>query len=168
MENKRQNLIKLIYKSLIFDHKTYKEVKINEEFTKYCLLIVIIAALANGIATAHYTNTIGLIKQLVFSIIGWIVRSGIIYIIGVKVIGYRSGIIQVVRTLGISYSPLIVNVFAIIPVIGLNIFVISVIWLFFTTVYAVKHTFGCNKLMSFFITLAGLIPYGIIMFLLIR
>ncbi len=168
MKNKVQSLIKLIYNSLIFDQKTYREVKDNGEYTKYCLLIVIIAALCDGVSTAHYTNAEGLVKQLVFSIVGWIISSAIIYLIGVRVIGYSSGILQLARTLGISYSPHIINLFTIIPFIGINIFIISVIWGFFTTVYAVKLTFNCRKLIAFLITLAGLVPYGIIMFFLLR
>lgn len=161
-------MLKIIYKSLIFDQNIYKKVKKSGEYTKYCILIVLIAALADGISTAHYTNAEGLIKQLVFSIVGWIVSSGVIYIIGVKVIGYKSGIMELARTLGISYSPHVINLFAVIPVIGLNIFIISIIWAFFTAVFAVKLTFNCKKLSAFLITLAGLVPYGVIMFFLLK
>ena len=109
-----------------------------------------------------------MIKQLVFSIVGWVVSSSVIYIIGVKVIGYKSGIMELARTLGISYSPHVINLFAVIPLIGINIFIISIIWAFFTAVFAVKLTFNCGKLIAFLITLAGLVPYGVIMFLLLR
>lgn len=158
----------IIYKSLVFDQNVYKKVKKSGEYTKYCILIVLIAALADGISTTHYTNAEGLIKQLVFSIVGWVVSCSVIYLIGVKIIGYKSGIMELARTLGISYSPHVVNLFAVIPLIGINIFIISIIWAFFTAVFAVKLTFHCGKLSAFLITLAGLVPYGVIMFFLLR
>ena len=168
MTKNSPNITDLIYRSLIFDYKIYKIVKDKGEYTRYCLLIVIIAALASGISTAHFTSNISLIKQPVYSIIGWVVRSGIIYLIGVYILGYRSSISGVVRTLGLSYSPQILNLFAIIPFIGLNVFLISVIWLFFTTVFAVKQTFDCSRIMSLIITISGLFPYVVIMFFVIR
>ncbi|MGH7885756.1 MAG: hypothetical protein ACRENO_08695, partial [Thermodesulfobacteriota bacterium] len=124
MKKKAQNFIFLIYRSLIFDPKIYRTAKNSSEYNKLCILVVFTAALANGVSTAHFTNSTGLFKQLTFSIIGWMVRSGIIYVIGVKIFGYRSDFLQVIRTQGISYAPQILNVFAVIPILGINIFII--------------------------------------------
>lgn len=161
-------IFRLIYRSVFFDYRIYKTVRDKSKYTKYCLLIVLIAAVANGISTAHFTSSVSLFKEPAYSVIGWAVRSAVIYVIGVYILGYSCTIPAVVRTLALSYSPQILNLFAVVPFIGINIFLVSVIWLFFTTVFAVYQTFECSKTVSLLITIAGIFPFVIIMFFLMR
>lgn len=158
-------LINLIIKSITLDSKTYISVKESNRYLRYSALFVVIGSLAAGFGTYSYTNQAGILKQIVSSILGWFLLSSIIYFIGVKIFSYGSDYKQILRLIGIAYSPMLLNILAFIPSVGSFIIFISSIWLFFTTVYAVKHAFECTRIAALLVVLSSIVPYVIIFIL---
>ncbi|NIP31594.1 MAG: hypothetical protein GTO02_18885 [Candidatus Dadabacteria bacterium] len=168
MEKNPPNIAQLVYKALIFDFFTYDYVKKKNKYIKHSLLIVIIGSLAAGFGTYSFTNHLGILKQLISSVLSWLLISALIYIIGVRIFNYDSEYKTLLRTIGLAYSPMLLNIFAFIPYVGSYIIIISTLWLFFTTIYAVKHTLNSSKFISLIIILLAIIPYIMIPFLIIR
>ena len=168
MSSKILNFLQLIYKSLILDSTTYNYVKDNPNTLIYSALIVVLGSLAAGFGTFTFTNEESIFKQVVSSIVGWFLLSFIIYVIGVKLFKYNSDYKTILRTLGLGYTPMLINLFAFSPFFGSFVIVISTLWLFFTTVFAIIHALGSNKFISLLIFCLSIVPYIIIIFGIIR
>ena len=168
MSTKPPNFFQLVYKSLILDSNTYYFVKENSNYLIYCGLIVVLGSLAAGFGTFSFTNQASIFKQIVSSIFGWFFLSFLIFIIGTKIFKYKSDYKTILRTLGLAYSPMLLNILAFSPYFGDFVIIISSIWLFFTTVYAVIHSLESSKLISLLIIILALIPYITIIFGIVR
>lgn len=118
----------------------YREVRQDRSATGQALLVVLITAIAAGIGGLHAGVT-GLIVGLVASLIGWAVYAVVVYWIGISFFRARRGSGTwegLVRTLGFASSPRILLFLGFIPVFGLVVGVMVLIWTLLTTVVAVQ------------------------------
>ena len=86
---------------------------------------------------------------------GWFVYSAIIYVLGTLVFRGKAGFRQILRTLGIAYAPAIITVLGTIPGAGGLIFVIGLVWVLPTALFAVKSIHGFDWVRTFIITAIG-------------
>ena len=114
--------IEIIIKAIKFDSSVYKLAKENKSYTKYSLFVVLVASLFTGVGTSIMTESSSIPKELISSLIGWILWSTVIYVLGTRILGYEATFTELLRTLGIAYSPGVMNNFGIINEI--SIFVI--------------------------------------------
>ncbi len=152
-------LLKIIIKSLKFDKSVYLEAKNNQGFLKFSLLIVLLVSLCTGIGTINLTNDSSVIRDLLSSIIGWLIWTSIIYVIGVKFMKNSSSFSQIARTLGLAYSPGVLNIFGIIQFISLPLLAITSIWTIVSFIFALKHALVISAERAFLISLISFIPY---------
>jgi len=152
-------LFKIIIKSLKFDKQIYLEAKNSQGFIRYSLLIVLLVSLCTGIGTINLTNDSSIIRDLLSSIIGWLIWTSIIFIIGVKFLRNNSTFLQLARTLGVAYSPGVLNIFGIIHIISLPLLAITSIWTIISFIFALKHALQISAEKAFLISLLSFIPY---------
>jgi len=152
-------LIKIIIKSLKFDKQIYLEAKNTQGFIRYSLLIVLLVGICTGIGTINLTNDSSIIRDLLSSIIGWFIWTSIIYVIGVKLMKNSSTFIQLARTLGVAYSPGVLNIFGLIQIISLPLLAVTSIWTIISFIFALKHALQISAERAFLISLLSFIPY---------
>jgi len=152
-------LIKIIIKSLKFDKQIYLEAKNTQGFIRYSLLIVLLVGICTGIGTMNLTNDSSIIRGLIFEIIGWFSATSIIYFIGVKLMKNGSTFIQLARTLGVAYSPGVLNIFGLIQIISLPLLAVTSIWTIISFIFALKHALQISAERAFLISLLSFIPY---------
>ena len=158
------NIFKIIAKAIKFDSSVYLLAKENKSYTKYSLLIVLLASLCTGIGTSALTETTSILKEIIFSLIGWILWSFIIFIVGTKIFDYKSTFQELLRTLGIAYSPGVINILGVISSISLTVVAVSLLWTILSFIFSVKETLRCSALKAILISISGFIPYLIIKF----
>ena len=152
-------LIKIIIKSLKFDKQIYLEAKNTQGFIRYSLLIVLLVSICTGIGTINLTNDSSIIRDLLSSIIGWIIWTSIIYVIGVKLMKNSSTFTQLARTLGVAYSPGVLNIFGFVQIISLPLLAVTSIWTIISFIFALKHALQISAERAFLISLLSFIPY---------
>jgi hypothetical protein len=122
------------------DVALYEEVEADTTATNQALLVVVIVALASGIAGALGQSMAGaggnpvggLIGGIIRGLLGWAVWSYTVYFVGTRFFGGTATYGELLRTLGFAESPGVLSILAFIPAIGPIIGAIAGIWLLVT------------------------------------
>jgi hypothetical protein len=128
----------------MLDAGTYEQVEADPRATSQALLIVVLASLAAG-AGAHlqvWAGALGFVRLSAVSLIVWAAWAVLTVQIGTRVLpqsATRSDSSEMLRTLGFAAAPGLLQVFGMIPGVGLPVFVLTVTWMFAAMVVAVKH-----------------------------
>ena len=123
------------------DAAVYEEVEHDPSAMGQAVTIVVVVAIAAGIGAA--TNGIGaIILGVVLSLVGWCLWAAITWLIGTRLFGTpqtEADFGQLFRTLGFAATPGVLQIFGIIPVIGMIVGLASAIWQLATMVVAVRQ-----------------------------
>ena len=116
----------------------YEEVEADETATGQAAMVVGIVAVASAIGAAN-AGIGGIIGGLLAAFLGWLIWSGITYLIGDKLLGGTATWGELLRTLGFAQSPGVLYALAIIPVLGGVIRFAVAIWILVAGVIAIRQ-----------------------------
>ena len=129
------------------DIPVYNEVERDLNETTNALIIVIVVAIASGIgALGQNVGIGGLIAGVLGSLIGWVARAFVIYLIGTRVYNATATTGEILRTTGYASAPGILNILGALPqpLGGLITLVIS-IWTIVTTFIATREALDLDN-----------------------
>jgi hypothetical protein len=144
-----QALIDRMIGAARLDVNTYEEVERDQNATTQALTVVALASIAAGIGGLREDGFGGLIGGLIAGIVGWAVFSFFVYIVGTRLLATaqtEGDTGQVLRTMGFAYTPQILTVVNIIPVLGPIVSFFAFIWAMVTSVVAVRHALEMSTL----------------------
>ena len=150
----------------------YEEVEADESATSQAATVVIIGAVAAGIAAAIGAvlageNPIGpLIVAIVLAIVGWVVWSYITYFIGTRMMGGTATPGELLRTIGFAQAPQVLQILSFIPFIGGLISLAIGIWVLWAGIVAVRQALDFDTGKAVVTVLIGFIVYLVIIFVL--
>ena len=151
--------------------QTYEEVEADRSATKQALLVVVLVALATGIATLGSTGISGLLTRVIVALIAWALWVTITYVVGttlLKTPQTRANWGELARTLGFAQSPGLFKVLAVLPVIGSTIFTVATLWQLAAMVVAIRAALDYQSLWrAIAVALVGFIPYSLVLWLLL-
>jgi len=151
------------------DVHIFEEVEADTSATRQALSVVVLVALATGIASLGTTGLGGLLVGVVVSIAGWAIWAWIVYLIGTKIIpshATQADWGQLARTLGFAQSPGIFRVLGAVPVVGLIIFLVVSIWMLVAMVVAVRQALDYTSTWrAIGVVVLGFIPYVLLMYM---
>lgn len=127
-------MIKNVISALLLDTTFYTEVSEDRSLMGQAAFVVAVANLLAGIGAAFATESsvlAGALLGLVTGIAGWLVWSGVSYLIGVRVFGGDSDYREMLRVIGFAYAPLAIGV---IPWLGF----VGAAWALFAAVIAIR------------------------------
>ena len=151
------------------DVHLFEEVEADSSATRQALSVVVLAALAIGIASLALgtTGLIGLFFGVVTAIAGWALWAWILYLIGTKILPSpetHADWGQLARTVGFAQSPGVFRVFGVLPVVGGIIFLVVSVWMLVAMVIAVRQALDyTSTLRALGVVLLGFIPYVALM-----
>ena len=149
------------------DVHLFEEVEGDRSATRQALSVVVLVALATGIASLGTTGISGLFVGVVVSIAGWGIWAGRVYLIGTKLLATQATHAdwgQLARTLGFAQSPGIFRVLGVVPVVGTSIFLVVSIWMLIAMVIAVRQALDYTSTRrAIGVVLLGFIPYVLLM-----
>jgi hypothetical protein len=123
------------------DPAIYEEVEHDPNAMGQAVTVVVVVAIAAGIGAA--TNGIGaIILGVILSLVGWCLWAAITWLVGTRLFGTpqtEADFGQLFRTLGFAASPGVLQIFGIIPVIGMIVGLAAAIWQLATMVVAVRQ-----------------------------
>jgi len=154
------------------DVDLYEEVEADTTANGQAFIVVLVTSLAAGIGIAvnrlivdDQSNSYilwGFLTGLGFSIIGWLLWTLVVYVIGVtlfKTQETEADYGQLLRTLGFATTPDVLGVFLFIPVFGGLLSLIAFIWKTVAGVIAVRQALDFSTWRAIGTCLLGLIPY---------
>ena len=149
------------------DIHIFEEVEADTAATKQALSVVLLVALATGIASMGTIGVPGLLVGVVVSVAGWAIWAWIVYFIGTKIIPEHETHAdwgQLARSLGFAQSPGVLRVFGVVPGVGGIIFLVVSVWMLVSMVIAVRQALDyTSTLRAIGVVLIGFIPYAILM-----
>ncbi len=120
---------------------TYEEVEADVTATAQAMGVVVLSSVAHGIGNIGYGG-FGLIRAVLFALIGWFVWASLAYLIGTKLLPEpqtKSDVGELLRTTGFAASPGVLAVLGIIPFFGRMILFLIPVWSLITMVIAVRQ-----------------------------
>ncbi|HEX7048973.1 MAG TPA: YIP1 family protein [Longimicrobiales bacterium] len=124
----------------------YEEVEADRDATGQAALVVGIVAVAAAIGGTSAGGP-GFFTGLIAAYLGWLIWSGITYIVGDKLLGGTATWGELLRTVGFAQSPGVLYILGFIPFLGGIVAFIVWIWLIIAVVIAIRQAldFGTGK-----------------------
>ena len=149
------------------DASLYEEVETDDTATTQALIVVALSSIFSGIGagigkalTGGGLGEIstGLFGGLLSALIGWFIWSLITYYIGTKVFGGTASSGELLRTIGFSNSPGVLQIFSFVPILG-GILTFAVgIWGLVAMVVAVRQSLDFSTGKAVLTCIVGWIP----------
>ena len=141
----------------MLDVATYEEVEHDTSATTQAGLVVVLAAVAQGIASPA-----GVISGVIGSLIGWLAMAGLTYFIGTRLFKGTATWGELLRTLGFATAPGILYIVGIIPVLGWLASLAIMIWVLVAVVIAIRQALDVTTGKAVLTGLLGMIAWAVI------
>jgi hypothetical protein len=123
------------------DAKIYEEVEADPTAMGQAMAVVAASALAAGVGSIGSGAT-GAVAAVVGGIVGWFLWAVVTWLVGTKLLpepGTSADLGQMLRTIGFSAAPGLLNVLGIIPLVGLVVWLVAAVWQLVAMVVAVRQ-----------------------------
>lgn len=137
----RGGLVDRMIGAALLDDGVYEEVEHDGGATGQAALVVLLGAVAAGIGGLR-DGPEGLFIGLVTALVGWAVYAYVAYWVGTRWFkGPQTSATwgELLRTLGFANSPRLLLVLGLIPVLGIVLSLVVLVWTLVTTVVAIRH-----------------------------
>ena len=148
--------------------EVYEEVEADKSATGQAMSVVVLAALAAGIAFfgVGRADVVGVVLGVVLALLGWVLLAWMTYWVGTRLFPTPDTSAdwgELARTLGFAQSPGVLRIFGLVPGIGPLIFSIVSIWLLVTTVIAIRQALDYTSTWrAIGVAMVSYIPYAMI------
>lgn len=162
------SLVERMKRAAQLDAATFEEIGRDSNATIQALVVVALAGLADGIGSLRGDGGSGLIGGIVGSIIGWALFSLVAYGVGTRLFGTSLSSANpgaVMRMLGFAYTPQLLSVFNIIPLIGWIPALAGTVWFLIAAVVALRQSLNITTAQAIGVGLISAIAYGLLKFL---
>ena len=136
------NLIERAVRAAKLDVTVYEEVEADKTALGQAMGVVLLSSVAAGIGSVVSAGATGLFIGAIGALIGWFIWAYLTFIIGTKLLPEPqtdADIGQLLRTIGFSSSPGVIQILGVVPVLGGIIFVAASIWMLVAMVIAVRQ-----------------------------
>ena len=123
------------------DARTYEEVEADTTAMGQAMAVVAASALAAGVGSISSGAT-GAVAAVVGAVVGWFLWAVVTWLVGTKLLpepGTSADLGQMLRTIGFSAAPGLLNVLGIIPLLGLIVALVAAVWQLVAMVVAVRQ-----------------------------
>jgi hypothetical protein len=157
--------------ALRLDIQTFEEVEHDPTAMGQAIAVVVIAAVAEGIGSMFSLGSRGLVGGVVGALIGYAAWSGLVYVIGTKVMPdpeTKADFAETFRVIGFAAAPGVARVLGVIPLLGLLIRFVVWLWMLVAMVVAVQAVLDYrSSAKAIAVCLIGFIVYLVVVFLLV-
>ena len=153
----KNSLVGRMIGAAMLDVATYEEVEHDTSATTQAGLVVVLVAVAQGIASPA-----GVISGIVGSLIGWLAMAGLTYFIGTRLFKGTATWGELLRTLGFATAPGILYIVGIIPILGALASLAIMIWVLVAVVIAIRQALDVTTGKAVLTGLLGMIAWALI------
>ena len=120
------------------DVHVYEEVEADQSATAQAAIVVAIVSVASGIGGAQ-AGAAGVFGGMLAAFVGWLIWSGVTYLIGDKLLDGTATWGELLRTIGFAQSPGVLYVLGAVPAVGGLIRFGVAIWLLVAGIIAIRQ-----------------------------
>ncbi|HEV2147638.1 MAG TPA: YIP1 family protein [Longimicrobiaceae bacterium] len=158
VDGTRSSLVERMMGAATLNVATYEEVEADRTATGQAAAVVAIVAVASAIGAAD--GGIGaIIGGLITAFVGWLIWSGITYLVGTRLFGGTADWGELLRTLGFAQSPGVLYALGIIPLLGGLIRFAVMIWILVAVIIAIRQALDFSTGKAVATALVGLVAW---------
>jgi hypothetical protein len=147
------------------DANIYEEVEADTTANGQAAGVVALTAVAQAIG-ALGEGTMGLLTGVIVAVVGWLIWSGVTYLIGAKLLGGTATWGELLRTIGFAQAPGVLFVLGIIPVVGGFLRLLLTIWILIAGVIAIRQALDVSTGKAVLTAVLGWLALALPLFLL--
>jgi hypothetical protein len=148
------------------DANTFEEIERDPTAVGQAAGVIALAAVSIGIGNLYYGGFSGIVWNVVASLIGYVVWSVLVWLVGTKVMpdpATKADFPEVFRVLGFAASPGILGIVTIIPILGWLVLFVIWLWQLAAMVVAVRQALDySNTGKAVIVVIIGFIVYLLI------
>lgn len=163
----RRSLLERMVAAAKLEVALYEEVEADASATSQAAVVVGLAALASAIGAAG-AGAGHLLGGLVGAFLGWLVWSGVTYLIGDKLLGGTATWGELLRTIGFAQSAGVLYVLAVIPVLGGVVRLAVMVWLLVAGIVAIRQALDFSTGKAIATAVLGWLAMALLTLLLVR
>jgi hypothetical protein len=133
-----RSLVERMIAAAKLDVQLYEEVEADADATSQAALVVGLVAVASAIGGAG-EGAAGFFGGLVAAFVGWLLWSGVTYLIGDKLLGGTATWGELLRTIGFAQSPGVFYALAFVPGLGGLVRLVVLVWLLVAGIVAIRQ-----------------------------
>jgi len=131
-----------VIRALKLEASLFEEVEADRSATTQAIGVVLLSGIAAGIGSSGRGLAGGILLLTAASVLAWVVWAVFTYVIGTKLLpGARTeaDVGQLLRTVGFSSAPGLIQVLGVIPVLAGAVFFVASVWMLVAMVIAVRQ-----------------------------
>lgn len=136
------SLVNRMIRAAKLDVSLYEEVEADKSALGQAAVVVLLSSVAAGIGAVDELGAGGIVTTALLSLVAWVIWAFLTYIIGTKLLPTpetKTDLGEMMRTIGFSSSPGVLNILGVIPFLGQFVAIIVGIWGFVAMVIAVRQ-----------------------------
>ena len=157
-ETSDRTLVGRMIGAATLDVATFEDVEHDTTATAQAGLVVVLAAIAQGIASPYS----GVIFGIIGSLIGWAAMAGLTYFIGTRLFEGTATWGELLRTLGFATAPGVLHIIGIIPLFGWLVSLVVTIWVLVAVVIAIRQALDVTTGKAIVTAILGMIAWMLI------
>jgi hypothetical protein len=140
------------------DSMTYEELEGDQNATPQAALVVVLAAasLALGTSSAGWSVVLSMVAS---DLLGWLLWSGITFLIGDKLLKGTASWGELQRTIGFAWSPGLLSGLRAIPVLDVPLQIIIALWKLLAVIIAIRQALDFSTGKAIATATLGFIAY---------
>jgi hypothetical protein len=146
--------------AFLLEPALYESVEKDEDALGQAAVVVALAGIANGIGGLGEAGSAGLIGGMVESFLAWMLWTGVVWLIGVKLFEHSSGFEELLRTLGFAAAPQLLYALNWIPVVGALCAIAVLIMTGVAIFRAVRAALDVESGRALFVALLAVVAYA--------
>ncbi|MCS6924822.1 MAG: YIP1 family protein [Candidatus Binatia bacterium] len=138
----RSGFVERIVRAAKLETALYEEVEADPAALGQAMVVVLLASVSASVGSAGGTGIGALVTFAGVALAAWYIWAALIYFIGTRLLpGPRTeaDVGQLLRTIGFAAAPGCVRVLGVIPVVGVVVFFVAVVWELMAMVVAVRQ-----------------------------
>ncbi len=143
------------------DTSVYEEVEADTGATGQAFGVVALASISAAAGGALHGPR-GILVGLISVSLGWLLWSGVTYIVGTHLFSGTATWGELLRTIGYAWAPGVLYVFAIVPILGWAVEVVVGLWILVAGLIAIRQALDFGTGRALLTALVGLVPYIIL------
>jgi hypothetical protein len=137
-----KDFVQRVIRALKLEAALFEEVEADRGATTQAIGVVLLSGIAAGIGSSGSGLAGGILLLTIASFLAWVVWALVTYVIGTKILpGARTeaDMGQLLRTVGFSSAPGMIQVLGVIPVLAGAVFFVASVWMLVAMVIAVRQ-----------------------------
>ena len=134
----RRPMLERMRRAALLDVETYEDVEADTSATGQAAAVVAIVAVSQGVGAAGLGLS-AILAAVVGALFGWLLWSGVTYLIGDKVLGGTATWGELLRTIGFAQTPGVFGALALLPGVGGVVRLVLMIWVLVAGIIAIRQ-----------------------------